>query len=866
MRLSLVAILILPALARAESTFDLSGTVADESGVGLEGAALTLVHPATGRTRAATASESGRYRFPGLPPGTYSLEVRLTGYAGVRYEGLRYFADTKPIFNVTLRSREAQESMTFTGEAPLLNVSQSQVGLSVEERQLDQLPLARRDYLELAVLEGSAREAGSLLSVNGANAYYTAYELDSFQNTRDQNGVVLLDAGVGSIAEFRVVSGAFAAERGGSISGLVTAATKAGGNDWRGSLSAFLRPGGWDASDPLTSEDTSLDRREFGVTLGGPLAREKTHLFASVEYQDQDEDVVVTAPYDRGRFRGVYELPSDRLRGLLKLSHSFGDRHRLEARGLYATSSSLEGVGGYDVFESGFDTEDEDFAVAGTLSSSFGAALSELRVGVASESFRAEAGPPPLGYALRDPLEGSIGSPTRLERVDEDHFELSETLTFPAGEHALRTGFRFVRIQSETELERFGDGLVFAPSTSRAPTVIWKSAGTRGALERGESHLHAFLQDDWAISSRLTLNLGLRWEKETSVPDSDNFGPRVGLHWDATSDGRTSVRAGYGIFHGSVISVVDTLERLYGASGLGVVASAEGSAAATNLYGSAERRSPRAQQWSFGVEREWAETYSAAVDLNHVRGSDLLLPADANAPAFFDYTAGGIRSASEADLTRPFGLPEFRDLYLLDSRGSSRFWGLKVRAAKRYQTSLGFQAAYQWSRATNDGDDYRVERSLPLDAGRPELEWGRSAFDIPHSFVASGTWNAPHGLRLSAMVRARSGRPLDPRVEADLDGDLKLRERGLSREGVLERNSFRAGSVATFDLSFGKSWEFAEARRLVASIDCFNLTNRLNPLQVLETYGDSETPLPAFGRVVQAASPRQFQLSLRFLF
>ncbi len=250
----------------------------------------------------------------------------------------------------------------------------------------------------------------------------------------------------------------------------------------------------------------------------------------------------------------------------------------------------------------------------------------------------------------------------------------------------------------------------------------------------------------------------------------------------------------------------------------------------------------------------------------YVRGSDLLLPLDANAPSFFDYTTGDLRSSADADLTRPAGLPGYRDLYRIESGGSSRFWGFKVQATKRYQTSFTLQAVYQWSRTTNDGDDYRIEESLPLDAGRPELEWGRSAFDIPHSFVASGVWDAPLGLRFSAIARARSGRTLDPRVEADLDGDLKLRERGFANGGILERNSFRAGSVASLDVSAGKTWEISEARRLVVALDVFNLTNRLNPLQVLETYGGSETPLPAFQQVVQAASPRQFQLSVRFLF
>jgi hypothetical protein len=861
MGLSLVSLLLWTA------TFELSGTILDESGLGLPGAVLTLVDQETGVTRTATSGETGRYSFPSLPPGVYSLEARLAGYATPRYAGLRYFADTKPIFNITLLPRAVQESMTFTGEAPLLNVSQSQVGLSIETRQLQELPLARRDYLELASLEGSARDTGEGLSINGANAYYTEYELDGFHNTRDQHGVVLVEAGIDTVEEFRVVSGPFEAELGASLSGIVTAATESGGNDWHGSAFAYFRPGSWDAADPLTSADTSLDRQNLGFTLGGPIARERTHFFAGFEYQNQDEDVVVTAPYDGGRFEGLHELPSDRVRGLLKVSHIFDSEHQLDVRGLFAQDSRIEGVGGYEIFENARDTDDDDFAVTGTLVSSFGSAVSELRFGFASEKYRSTAGPPPLGVAVRDPLQGNIGSPTRLERVDEDHVEVAATLSMPKGEHGWKGGFRFLHIESESELERFQEGLLFVPAVAGARRVFWQADGAPGALQRGESHIHAFVQDDWSISPYLTLNLGLRWQKETSVEDGDNFGPRVGFHWDATGDGRTSVRGGYGIFYSSVISIVDTLEGLYGLSGTGVRASVRGTASPSpNFYDSVDRRSPQAQQWSFGIEREWAPTFSAAFDVNYVRGSDLLLPVDANAPSFFDYTEGDVRSARAADLTRPSGVLDYRDLYRIESRGSSRFWGLKISATKRYQTSFTLQAAYQWSQTTNDGDDYRIEESLPLDPARPDLEWGRSAFDIPHSFVASGVWDAPLGLRFSAIARARSGRPLDPRVEADLDGDLKLRERGFSADGILERNSFRAGSVATLDVAAAKTWELAEARRLVVGVDVFNLTNRLNPLQVLEAWGGSATPLPQFQQVVQAASPRQFQLSVRFSF
>ncbi len=907
--------------AATASTFELTGTILDESGNGLPGTTLTLVHPETGLTRTAISNDSGRYSFPSLPPGAYSLTVRLAGYATSRYAGLRYFADTKPIFNITLRTRDVQESMTFTGEAPLLNVSQSQVGLSVDERQLEELPLRHREYLELATLSGSAREitegppgaplyGAPLLSLNGANAHYTAYQLDGFQNTRDEHGVVLTDVSIDAVEEFRVVSGQFSAEYGQSLGGIVTAATRSGGNDFHGSLLALVRPGGWDASDPLTGENTALGRQELSFTFSGPFRREKTLFFAGFDYRNQNQDDVVTAPFDGGRYRGVVSLPSDRTRAILKVSHIFNPRHQLSVKGVFANQTSREGVGGFDIAANAMDIRNDDAAITGTLVSELGPTLSELRVGFARETFRGEAGPPPLGPVVRDPLQGYIGNSTRLERADEDHAEISETLSFSSGSHDFTTGFSYVHIGSTSDLQRYTDGVFLEPpglDGGAGPSLYWQSVDRNpgaGALSRGESHVQAFFQDDWQWSPFWTFNVGLRWEKESSVPDGNNFAPRLGFHWDATHDGRTSIRGGYGVYYSSVFSLVDTLEQLYGASRLSVVAVsldpsfstgsttlAPISGQASNVYLEAptyspsSRRSPYAQHASVGFEREWFESLSIAVDLSYIRGSDLLLPTDLNAPAFFDYASSGTRAPASADATRPFGVPGasippgtvaelpdgypfsgYRDLYLLASRGSSRYWDLRVHATKRYSSTFTLQAIYQWSRTRNDGDDFRVTESLPLDPSQPEREWGRSATDIPRSFVLNGVWDAPFGLRLSGIVRARSGRPIDPQVGVDLDGDLKLRERAAVGGTILERNSFRAPSSASVDVSVSRIWDLGETRRLEAGLDIFNLTNHLDPLQILPTYGPGPVPLPEFLQVVQADSPRQFQLSVRFTF
>jgi hypothetical protein len=889
------------------STFELSGTVMDEMGGGLIGARLKLIHDDTVLVRTTTANAAGRYNFPGLVPGSYSLEVAAAGFATSRFAGLRYFADTKPIFNITLRLREVQESMTFTGEVPLINSSGAQIGLSVEERQLRELPLTRRDYLELVSLEGAAQEViedvpgprivgAPLPSLNGMNAHYTFYLLDGSSNTRDQHGVVHMDISLEAVEEFRVLSGQQSAEYGRSLGGIVSVATSSGGNDYHGTLFAFLRPGSWDASDPLTGENSSLDRQDLGFTFSGPIFRDSTHFFTSLTYRNQNEDIVVTAPYDGGRYRGLFELPTDETRFLFKLSHSIGSSHRFITKALVSDRSSVEGVGGFDIFENRAEVKNYDLAVHATLVSELGSVLSELRVGFTSERFRTAAGSPPLGAALIVPTLGNIGTTTRFERADEDHWEVAETLTFSRGNHNLKTGVSLLRIESTSELDRWSDGAFwFSPTEPARAGLFWQSfvgADTTTRLERGESHLQLFVQDDWQPTPYFSVNLGLLWEKESSVPDDNNVAPRLGFHWDVTRDGRTSLRGGYGVFHSFVFSIVDSLERLFGPSGFRTIALSADTVAFPNppdalqeipaseppnlyldapRYSEGSRRSPYAQHLTFGVERELVSSLSLAVDVSHIRGSNLILPLDVNAPSFFDYTSGGTRTAAEADATRPGADPslpfgDYRDLYLLDSRGSTRFWGIRANVTKRYTANAMLQAVYNWSRTRNDGDDYLILDSLPLNPESPDLEWGRSAADIPHAIVVNGIWDAPYGFQLTGLLRARSGRVVDPRVDLDLDGDRKLRERPFEEGSILERNSFRLPPFRALDIAVSKGWELGEGRRLRATLEVFNATNRLNARQYLRSYGPTGGPLPSFLEVVQAAPPRQFQLSVRFSF
>ncbi|MFQ5791927.1 MAG: TonB-dependent receptor domain-containing protein, partial [Acidobacteriota bacterium] len=809
--LLLTLVMVAPSAQGQVSTFDLTGTILDETGAVLPGTALILVHEESGLTRTATANESGRYAFVGMPTGTYYLEVALPGFATTRYAGLRYYANTKPILNVTLRLREVQESVTVTGEAPLVNTSQSQIGLSVDERQIGELPLETRDYLDLVTLAAGVTDVtkhipGSTVlgsrsqNINGTYARYTSYQLDGFNNTRDQHGVAKVDLGLDSIEEFRVITNQFSAEYGQSMGGIVSAITKTGGNDFHGSGFAFIRPGELDAADALTGEETSLDRQDVGFTVSGPIRRDSTHFFTSLEYRNEDEDVVVTAPVDHGRYQGVFGVGSNRTRFLGKVSHRFNENHRLTGKMVLNDETIVDGVGGLDIFENRRNNRNDDWAVYGTLISLLGSSVvNEARLGFISEKYESAARPPPEGVALIYPTLGTVGNPNRFQSANEDQWEVADTLSISRGDHGFKMGIDFIRIDTNADLQVFFDGAYqFSPSArfpvdpndpSTHPFLYLQgffAPGAPSVLLRHESHIQAFFQDDWQVTPHFTLNLGARWEKETSVPDDDNFSPRIGFNWDASHDGRTSIRGGYGVFYSYVFSAIESFEIFLGPQGFFVAAltpddplfpdfpeSLPGPNAPPGVivppgnkylnapeFAPEKRRTPYSQHFTVGLEREIAHALSVAADVTYILGQNLILPLDVNAPSFFDYSSGLTRPATAADATRPFGVPGrpiapgetefvtrpfpfsgYRDLYLLDSRGASQYWAVKLNVTRRYLADFMLQGVYTWSRTRNDGDDFRPANSLPLNPSDYEAEWARSATDIPHSLVVNGVWD-----------------------------------------------------------------------------------------------------------------------------
>jgi len=283
------------------------GTVQDETDAVLPGVSVTATSLETNQSRTVISDDEGRYRVSQLSSGTYEVQAELSGFStGVR-RPITLTVDSQAVVNFNLSIGQITERVVVTGEAALVETTTAVTGGLVDDRQIRDLPLNGRDIVQLALLqEGIVSNTkyltvqggndGTLISMAGARTHQNAFLLDG-TDIRGARGVVPAGAagtvaGVETIKEFKVITGAFSAEYGQFTGGIITAITKSGTNDLHGSLFEYHRNRVLDARnffdlDPQNALERSdvppFVRNQFGFSLGGPVVKDKTFLFGSLE-------------------------------------------------------------------------------------------------------------------------------------------------------------------------------------------------------------------------------------------------------------------------------------------------------------------------------------------------------------------------------------------------------------------------------------------------------------------------------------------------------------------------------------------------------------------------------------------------------
>ncbi len=305
------------------STSAIAGYVFDSSGQAIFNAAVDISDPVHSVVRTTTTDISGRYRFLGLTPATYTVTASAPGFAPAQRRELPLRVATELRLDFHLAVAGARETVEVRASAQEVQTDSSELGAVQEQRWIDRLPLNRRDFLQLAMLtagvappaEGSeqSQRGGFAMHAGGGREEYNNFLLDGVDNNDPYTNRYVVEPPVDSIQEFRIVTNSYSAEYGRSAAGQVNVITRQGSNAWHGSAYEYLRNRVFDARNYFeTDERSKYIRNQFGFSLGGPVARTRTFMFLSTDFLREREGLIrrATVPTEAQRSGDLSSIPA----------------------------------------------------------------------------------------------------------------------------------------------------------------------------------------------------------------------------------------------------------------------------------------------------------------------------------------------------------------------------------------------------------------------------------------------------------------------------------------------------------------------------------------------------------------------------
>jgi hypothetical protein len=895
--LAIVALLLPVGSAIAQTTgATLQGTVTDPQKAILPGVTVVIANADTGLTRTVVTDDRGWYRAPALPPGPYEIRAELSGFGSIVRSGLTLTIGQEATVNLQLDLATVQESVTVTGEAPLVETSNSTLGTTVTRNELDSLPLAGRNFQNLAALSPGIAGVGSGstgLNAGGQTTRSNSYIVDGASNddtiVASQRGGFSLEA----VREFAVLSNQFSAEYGMASGAIVTVITRSGTNDTQGRGFLFHRDDSFDAQDPFSKAQGSgkspFSQQRYGGFLGGPIVRDRMFYFGAYEGLRQRETSVVSSPLVPASER---EVPTTEDGGqyFVKSDSHLSDAHALSVR--YRAEKNLQkgsGIGGLNTKERGSNTDrlDQDIVANETWVVS-SRVLNEFRFQYARRStFTDTNGFSVDGMPQIDRPSGRLGKAQNLPQGrDENRYQVVNNYSITVGSHDLKGGGDLSFIRANSFFPRNRDGnfqfrtdAPFNPDDPSTYPFLYTVAIIDPNQPLPNDLMSFFVQDTWRVRSNLTVNAGVRYDRErgfhkiTGVPDdANNFQPRLGFVWDPFGTAKTAVRGGYGHYVDqsflniqlNVAAARRSVELVVENPGYpdpfsrGTVSNPPPSTADTTP----EPKTPETRSVSLGVKRELFSGFAVAVDGVHSRGYNQYAWDDLNYP---DPVTG----------RRPD--PTKGRVIIYDNYGNSWYDALLVSAERRGRINWGVN--YTLAKTMRDVEGFQF---TPQDLRNKAADKGYADNDRRHQFVANVTLPLPLGFQVGAVYQARSALPFNVTTGTDNNRDTFIVDRPdfadpngdprsastytgafTGRVGNVPRNYGRGDAYHNVDLRLSKIVRLG-ARRFEGFVETFNATNYANFDRPNGNIRSSSFGLPS--RLLQQSNMRQVELGFRFDF
>ena len=590
--LVVVAVLAgLPSGADAQSRVtsgDLTGVVSDQTDSRLIGAEVSARNIDTNLTRRAVTDAEGRFALQALPPGTYELRASRQGFAPRTLTDVEVTLGSEVDVQFVLVLATLKESIAVSAVPPIVNSQKTEVSSVITRDQIERLPINRRNFMAFSLLtpgiavdrmpqQGASATSG--LSFSGQRARSNNITVDGLDNNDAVVGSVRATFSQDAVREFQVLTHSFSAEFGKAVGGVVNIVTRAGTNTFAGTAFSFFRDESLNAKDHFERYDAAgaaIDRvkapygqRQFGATIGGPLRKDRTFFFGSVErltvnasnFVTIDDTNVVTVgglplgtPAQLLRNAGFavetghvpYRVDSDQ--ALVRIDHQLSASQAINVRFNWADelNENSEPAGGLVARSRSGALDSRDYMLAGAHTAVLSARhVNEFRVQVADRD--------QVVYSLDPNCDGPCrsvdeGGPTvevlGVASVGRQRFtpqgrantrvQILDTLSYYTSHHQVRAGVDFNYINNNSLLPlHFGGRYIFSSLTAAqtAPFGVTGALSAIQALAAGipsryvqgygtptgdypYKDVSLFVQDDWRLTPRLTAKLGLRYQRQ----------------------------------------------------------------------------------------------------------------------------------------------------------------------------------------------------------------------------------------------------------------------------------------------------------------------------------------------------------------
>jgi len=901
--LLLLFLIALPALAQVTAGA-IAGYVLDPSKHAIADAQVVARDSAHGFERRVRADHSGFYVMGELAPADYQVSASASGFEASTRE-IRVAVNSRVRLDLSLAVAGRKEAVEVRVAAQRIQTESSELGEVVDPSRVQELPLNRRDFLQLALLAPGvlpavqsselSQRGGFAFHVNGAREEFNDFLIDGVDNNDPYERSWVLQAPVDSIQEFKIATSSYSAEYGRGAGGQVNIVTRSGANSWHGAGYEYLRNRVFDTRNFFDGQDKpKYIRNQYGGGGGGPIVRDDTYFFANFDGlrerlglthlasvptpqerygQLSVLGVPIVDPYTQQPFPGemipssriapvarkvleLYPLPN--LPGIAgnylaqpvqtentsqftgRLDHHFSANDRISGRYSFGDqnvfepytkeSTDIPGFGDF-VTNTGHNVMAQYQRVLGPRT------VNALRFGfnryfhqVLQQNHATDVGALwGVGWLAVPPKDqgfpgmtvaglSHLGDLTQLPLSRHSAtWQVGDGLELIRGSHGLKIGaeVRYTRLNAILDYYTRGAlsflGVISGSGISDLllgfPTFGLQAQSDNFQTLRSTAY-NAYLQDDWKIARRLTLNLGMRYEYDTPPvdptnrmsildlvsreivrvgtagisrsglqPDRNNFAPRVGFAWTPAEN--FVVRGGYGIYYDAGMLVVNSslyfnppyfnLQLAFPtATSLPAIDSpfANGIPAAPSPNTlSPDIATGYMQNWNLGVQHQVSASTVASIAYAGSKGTHLIRSRDLNQPP---------PGADPVFSRRPY--PQFGSIFFTESAANSDFHALEASINRRLAHNFSVLASYTFSKSIDDTSAFLgtlPDKNFPQDSSNYRAERALSSYDMRHRFTAAYVYHLPGAGRwmrnseVRGIAVAQSGQRFTPVLRTD---------------------------------------------------------------------------------------------------